>query len=300
MEMDKQSISPYIRRAIHSTLTAPFRINERIIFDYELILVAGGMCRLTVDDVTYICKKNDVILLRPGVSHIFECVEQENFVQPHIHFDVVYTKKSRVTPISFKPKSKMSEYELSLISKDFFEGIKIPYVFKVCDHEHFQKLFYEIIAIFEKKAYNYELFYKSKMMELLGLILLQFEEKIEGENVSSQHSMAAIKSYIDNNFSNTITLDGLSKQFYINKYTMMRNFKAVYQKSIIAYYHDRRIEYAKKKLQTTTLSVYDIGESLQFNDIYSFSRFFKMYTGCSPTAYRKAVRNKEKMCKSQL
>ena len=34
---------------------------------YELILVAGGMCRVTIDGTPYICKKNDVIFLKKAI-----------------------------------------------------------------------------------------------------------------------------------------------------------------------------------------------------------------------------------------
>ena len=59
--MNKNEFSPYIRVAMFSTLTAPFKISERIIFDYEIILVNDGVCKITLDNTEYICKKNDVI-----------------------------------------------------------------------------------------------------------------------------------------------------------------------------------------------------------------------------------------------
>lgn len=270
-----------------STLTAPFKIGTRIIFDYEIILVTDGECKITIDNVAYICKKNDVVFIKPGVEHKFECINNSNFVQPHIHFDVSYNAKSEETYISFKPQKKMTPYELSLISEDVFKEIAIPYVFKPSNMDKFKKKFFEIIEIFQSKSYNYELLYKAKMLELLDCILTQFDSsKITSKEVIHNPVMA-VKNYIDNNYLSVITLDSLAKQFYYNKYTLMRKFKTMYGQNIISYYHNKRVEYIKTILSETSLPITTLAEKLNFSDIYSLSRFFKTHVGCSPTAYRK-------------
>ena len=133
-----------------STLLAPFKVNERVIFDYEIILVSGGKCRITLGNTVYLCKKNDVIFIRPGIPHKFECIDNSDFIQPHIHFDVSYTAKSEGRFVSFKTKDAMSEYELTLIHEDSFKNVDIPNVFTPYDIEKFKKIFFEIIEIFQK------------------------------------------------------------------------------------------------------------------------------------------------------
>jgi AraC-like DNA-binding protein len=66
----------------------------------------------------------------------------------------------------------------------------------------------------------------------------------------------------------------------------MRNFKKAYRVNIINYYRARRLEYAKRALRGGSLTVGALAEQLNFTDIYSFSRFFKMQTGMSPSEYR--------------
>lgn len=285
--MNKKEFSPYIRVAMFSTLTAPFTITERVIFDYEIILVSGGKCKITIENTSYLCKKNDVVFIRPGIPHKFECVDNSDFVQPHIHFDISYTDKSEEIFVSFKPKNKMSDYELLLIQKDVFMETDIPYVFTPFNIEKFQKIFFEIIELFQKKSYNYELHYKAKMLELIDGMLIQFDCDKTSKTDTIFNPVISIKNYIDNNYLSVITLDSLSKQFYLNKYTMMRQFKSTYKQNIISYYRNKRIEYAKQILKSTSISVSALSEKLSFSDIYSFTRFFKTYVGCSPTAYRK-------------
>lgn len=284
--MNINEFSPFVRVAIFSTLNAPFKINQRVIFDYEIILVADGKCKITINNTEYVCKKNDVVFLRPGIPHEFKCIDNSDFVQPHIHFDVLYTDKSKDRFVSFKPRNKMSQYELSLIGEDVLNAF-IPYVFTPCDMNAFKKDFFEVIEIFQSKKMGYELLCKARMLELLNLLIVQFVDDTPDKPNLPYNPIEAIKNYIDNNYLSILTLDSLSKQFFINKYTLLRKFKSEYNITVINYYHNKRIEYIKNELKTTSLSITAISEKLNFLDIYSFSRFFKIYVGCSPTEYRK-------------
>ena len=162
-----------------------------------------------------------------------------------------------------------------------------PNVFTPAIPSAFKKLFFEIIELHQSRAYNYEIVCKAKMPELLNCVLTQFDRMPSSVDNDAYNPVIAVKNYIDNNFSAVITLDALAKQFYFNKYTLMRKFKAMYSQSIMAYYHNKRIEYIKDKLRTTSLAITALSENLNFSDIYSFSRFFKNHTGCSPSDYRK-------------
>jgi len=285
--INKKAFSPYIRVAMFSTLVAPYKIDKRVIFDYEIILISDGKCKITIDGIEHLCRKNDVVFLRPGVPHKFECVDNCDFVQPHIHFDFLYSAESETRVVSYKPKEAMSEEEKALIQTDYFGDVGIPDVFVPYDPDEFKRVFFEIIELFQNKEYNYELLYKAKMMELFSYILAQFESKKLIKPDTVYNPIVAVKDYIDNNYLSVITLENLSKQFYINKYTLIRKFKEFYKQSPMAYYHEKRIEYIKHMLMTTNLSITLLCEKLNFSDIYSFSRFFKKSVGCSPTNYRK-------------
>ncbi|MEE1047382.1 MAG: AraC family transcriptional regulator [Clostridia bacterium] len=285
--MNKAIFSPYVRVAMHSTLTAPFLINTRIILDYEIILVAGGECKITIGETPYICRKNDVVFIPPGIPHKFECINDSDFVQPHIHFDLLYSPESEDRFVSFKAKENMTKSELSLIHEDVLKDANIPYVFTPYDIKKFQKIFFEAIRLFQEKSCNYELLCKAKILELTDCVLSQFCGGSIADTDGELSTIVAAKNYIDSNFLSVITLDFLSNQFYMNKYTMMRKFKSLYKQNIISYYRQKRIEYAKDMLISTSVSISSLAEKMNFTDIYSFSRFFKACTGLSPREYRK-------------
>ena len=281
--MDRNILSPYVRVGMYSVLAPHFTISEREIFDYELIYVGGGECEISFEGVPYTCKKGDAVLIPPGVPHKFT-VGGKEFLQPHVHFDPIYGAKSSVTPVSFKSRKEMSEDEVGLISEHVFADVGIPYVFTPDRPDEFARVFFEAVDAFLGKKSGYELICKARMTEICAMILAQFDA--DAPAPSEAKTVAAVKSYIDANYKRIITLEMLEKQFYINKFTLMRNFKRAYRVNIMSYYRARRLEYAKKSLLKTALPVGAISEKLNFTDIYSFSRFFKMQTGKSPRDFR--------------
>ncbi len=284
--MDLNRLSPYIRVAMYSTMGPRHHLGRRTIFDYEIICVKGGGSDIIIGDTTYRVKENDIVLLRPGVAHEF-CGIGEPFFQPHIHFDPFFDEKSLKRTVSFRDERVMSEEERLLIQNDVLFPDRIPPVFVPRDGEAFRSCFFKIIDIYRKKEKNYTVRYKLELMRLLDMIFRQFncygdETKAEDDSV-----IDAVKEYIDNNSDKLMTLDGLSEQFFLNKYTLMRKFTEKYGVTVIAYYNKRRAEAAKQLLASTRLSVSEVSEALGFADIYTFSRFFKNATGASPTSFRK-------------
>jgi len=286
--MNNYLLSPYIRLAKFNGFPPYFGLAKRIIFDYELIYAYDGGARLLVDGKAHICRKNEVILLRPGVSHELVYLDDLKFVQPHIHFDLIYNKNSEITPICFKDKPDLTEKEFALIQEDILEK-DIPYVFTPYKPEEFCELFFGVLSLYKERPQRFELSMKIKMLELLSMIFEQFEVKATFSESSVNDPAMIVKSYIDNNFLSTLTLEGLQNQFYINKYTLIRNFNKLYKKSPIAYYNERRLEYAKEQLSKTARSVSSIAEQMNF-DSYSFNRFFRTHIGVSPSDYRKGKR----------
>ena len=101
-----------------------------------------------------------------------------------------------------------------------------------------------------------------------------------------------IKNYIDGHFTDKLTLDELSGKFYINKYYLIRLFKARYGDTIVNYQIGRKINAAKELLRFSDMSVEDIGYKCGFEDPNYFSRAFRKFEGSSPSMYRRIWREK--------
>lgn len=128
------------------------------------------------------------------------------------------------------------------------------------------------------------------MLDILYMIFSAFDEGKSVRGGSVYPDMINIKNYIDSNYSQKITLDFLSKMFFINKFYLEENFKKHFGIPVIKYYNRVRFENACKLLALGN-SVGRKAEKLDFDNIYAFSRFFKNISGISPSAYKKSANN---------
>ena len=282
--MNLNDLSPFVRYAARSYLHAPIKIGRRIIFDYEIIYVDSGLFCLTVEDKEYICKKGDVIFLRPGQPHCLQSIENCSISQPHIHFDMNYDAFSESVYISYKDLPDFTEEEKTWIRRDLFADTSIGPLLKITDMDAFRNLLYEIISDFFCKAELYQIDLKQKMLRLLQMVIR--DNTVTYEEADPDLEIPAIvKQFIDYNYKNIISLDTLEKQFHYSKYSLSRSFASYTGMPIIKYYNAKRLEYAKEMLREGA-AVTRVANELNFSSIYSFSRFFKNAAGCSPTEYQ--------------
>ena len=124
------------------------------------------------------------------------------------------------------------------------------------------------------------------MINLLYLVFSEFDkDKTESEN-QSKIDMLNIKSYIDGNYAQKITLELLSEQFYVSRFYIEKNFKKYFGIPAIKYYN--RVKYENScRLLCDGKRVGEVAEKLGFDNIFSFSRFFKNISGLSPSEYVK-------------
>lgn len=139
-----------------------------------------------------------------------------------------------------------------------------------------------------------DLYFESKVLELLSLIQIQREQQkalpdrsaLDEDTVAMIHRVAA---FLQNHCEQRFTLEALGKIFYTNKNKLSYLFRLVYNQSIPAYIQNVRLEKAKKQLEYPGISIYDIAHSIGFRNQGSFSDWFRKEAGLSPSEYRNKV-----------
>lgn len=101
-----------------------------------------------------------------------------------------------------------------------------------------------------------------------------------------------IEQYIDEHFTEDITLQTLSELTYLNKFYLVHSFKEYKGTSPINYLIERRVLEARHLLETTNLSVSKIAGISGFSSQSYFSQVFKRQTNMSPNKYRKLMEKK--------
>ncbi len=92
--------------------------------------------------------------------------------------------------------------------------------------------------------------------------------------------------YIDEHLDESLTLEILSKKFFLSTFYFHKMFSMIVGKSLAAYIRDRRVLYACKMLCNTQKTILDIALDCGFNSPQAFSRTFKEIQGVSPSEYR--------------
>lgn len=107
-------------------------------------------------------------------------------------------------------------------------------------------------------------------------------------HASQQYSIDVfnIKNALDSNIRNQITLDMICDQLNLSKASVIRKFKAEIGQTPYDYLLSKKLELACKLLCSTSFSIKEIAERLDFTDQYYFSDLFKRKFGLSPKYYR--------------
>ena len=97
-----------------------------------------------------------------------------------------------------------------------------------------------------------------------------------------------VKSYIESNFtSSEISTNYLSNKFCISLGYLSTSYKKEFGFTISKHIISLRVDYAKKLIAETSLSILEVAENNGFNNLSYFMRTFKKYVGCTPTEFRK-------------
>ena len=102
-----------------------------------------------------------------------------------------------------------------------------------------------------------------------------------------QGNLQKIKAFLDGNYTQKITLDLLSEQFYINKFYLSKIFVRECGVTINQYLVQLRITYAKQLLRFSDLPIEQIAAQCGIPDPNYFSRLFKKIEGVTPGEFRK-------------
>lgn len=133
-----------------------------------------------------------------------------------------------------------------------------------------------------------------KINEVLsGLLTLLMNEswnpeRQAGGKAPKRESIRAVRDYLDAHYAEHITLDGLAKANYINKYYLTRVFREQYAASIGSYLLHVRITHAKELLRFSSDSIAEIGAAVGIPDPHYFARAFRQVEGMTPGEYRKS------------
>ena len=98
-------------------------------------------------------------------------------------------------------------------------------------------------------------------------------------------TVVSILKWIENHFTEPITLSGISEVSGISEKYLCRIFKEYTSRTVMEYVNESRIEHACGVMASSSIT--DAAFSSGFNDLSYFSKTFKKYKGMTPSAYKR-------------
>lgn len=125
-----------------------------------------------------------------------------------------------------------------------------------------------------------------RLNSLLTILMEKSFDPDEANKRKQRTDLRSIKTFIEENYTETLSLEDLADRFYINKFYLTRIFKSEYGVSINTYIQQLRITKAKQLLRFSDHSIEAVGELCGVGEQNYFSRLFKKVEGISPSTYR--------------
>lgn len=243
---------------------------------FEIYYLFSGEREQYINRKLYRIKAGDLVLINEYTPH--RTTTEKDVSVEHI---IVNFKKLFLSEIA-----KMTHLDLyECFSKD----IHVIHLDKEA-RETVETLLINMHAEFRRNAIGSDLYIKSLLTQLL-LLSRRYADGIHEPSEELQSSTYRIingaTNYINDNFSENITLDLMASKFFVSTHYFSRVFKKMTALTFVEYLNSVRIKEAQKLLSSTTLSVNDIAERVGYKSSTHFGRIFKKLLNTTPSAYRK-------------
>ena len=115
-----------------------------------------------------------------------------------------------------------------------------------------------------------------KINAIIAEINSEFDRKHMRETFDKNNKTLAILQYVNNHYSENITLATLREKFFVCNSTINRIFKNVIGKTFLHYLNDLRLENAQKMIENNSLNL-SLAKIAEINGFSAYSTFYREY-----------------------
>lgn len=125
----------------------------------------------------------------------------------------------------------------------------------------------------------------------MGLIVMQLMNHMEliSSRSPEQNLQVQILRYVEDNYRDG-TLEELSRMLHYDFTALSREIKKIFGRNYTDLIQEKRLSQAHFLLETTSMSVADIGVTVGYENTSYFYRIFQKSTGMTPKEYRKQMK----------
>lgn len=243
----------------------------------EVAYILSGEGKYRINDKIYAVKEGDLIIINPGVKHqALLCPEAET---PATEFFVGFSNiRISGCPDNFMPlpEGKHILHTTGELSQRLF---------KICASMEAEN------AVRRQGRY---FMLKSYLVQLLLLVIREQCEPMERpkgyafESAGKKYVAEQVINYIEDHYSEKISLDQIAENMYLSPFYISRIFKGETGNTPIRHLINIRLEKAKRLLENGYQgSIQEVAALVGYDDAYHFSKLFKKKYGISPSQVRK-------------
>lgn len=268
-----------------STVAMPGSMRDHHYHDYyEIYYLLAGDRYYFVKDKTYHIKSGSFVLIKPYDIHSTSKANENGYERYLISFRKKFLEDFL----------KGTDGEILLTS--FVNGGNVA-TFSPEDRVVVESILSAMLTEYQRKQAGYLQFLKASLMQLL-LLVARYSADSASTKVGitdyfnpTHKTVSTVAAYINNNYSEDITLTTIANQFFISPCYFSRIFKAATGFSFVEYLNGVRLKEAKRLLAKTSMGISDIGDQVGYKSNTHFGRAFKNAFGISPSLYRKKVQS---------
>lgn len=234
---------------------------------YLFFIVLSGQGTVTMENTIHELRKGDHVFLDCRRPYAHESSDEEPWELLWVHFN---------------GKSMEGYYE-------YFIKHQRPHIFHPPSPSPFPALVEQILELEQTRSANRELL-ENDLLHRLATCLLTCPLTSGTSENSTLLKLQEIRRYMDEHFTEKLSLDELANRFYISKYHMSREFKKAFGTTLVSYLTAQRITKAKEMLRFTDLQIETIARDCGIEDNSYFNKVFQKAEGITAREYRRKWR----------
>lgn len=230
-------------------------------------------------------RKGDIFIIPPYVPHVIESESGKELEIFEFEFSTGFILPETESADSYVDFAYLEPF---IVAE---EKIKLRFNLDANLQQAVERILWEVQEEYAAQKPGYMLIAKALLLKLLVITGRAFSSEIKGTETETilkkyRNAVQASIEYLENNYTESLSLEELAASVNYSKSHFCYLFKAVTGKTYIEYLHQLRISQAEKLLRETKKTVTDISFEVGYHTITHFNKHFKLITGLTPSQYR--------------
>lgn len=240
---------------------------------YEFYLFLTGKVQIVIEDEIFDARPMDLFIFPPGTLH------RANVLDAHTPYERAYFYVTRQALHNFSNNQVqiLDILEDAMRRKDYCYHI---------GEETSDPIVRLIDAYVQDEDQNDPIDRELQHLRMnsLALMICRIVQRRDPVSAKPPERISEVIRYINTHITEPLSLDDLSAQFFISKYTLLHEFKSYANISVYQYILSKRVLYAQLLMQRG-ISPGPASKQSGFNDYAGFYRAFMNQNSFSPQAY---------------